>query len=143
MAAPYIRHLYAGGCCQNDIMIGVLLVGLLAGVISGMGIGGGTLLIPALLYFTDLSQQQAQGVNLLYFLPTAVIALITHVKNGNVAVRTAKPLIWTGLAGAVGGALLAVWMEAELLRRLFGGFLFLMGILEVCKKKKPTDGKER
>lgn len=63
-------------------MLGVLLAGLLAGIVSGMGIGGGAILIPVILWVTDVTQQQAQGVNLLYFLPTAAVALVTHVKNG-------------------------------------------------------------
>lgn len=61
-------------------MLGVLLAGLLAGIVSGMGIGGGAILIPVILWVTDVTQQQAQGVNLLYFLPTAAVALVTHVK---------------------------------------------------------------
>ena len=65
-------------------MLGVLLAGLLAGIVSGMGIGGGAILIPVILWVTDVTQQQAQGVNLLYFLPTAAVALVTHVKNGSV-----------------------------------------------------------
>ena len=56
-------------------MLGVLLAGLLAGIVSGMGIGGGAILIPVILWVTDVTQQQAQGVNLLYFLPTAAVAL--------------------------------------------------------------------
>ena len=108
-------------------MMWVALVGFCAGIISGMGIGGGTILIPALLFLTDITQQQAQGVNLIYFIPTAITALITHQKKGNLDWKTAKPLAVLGLAGAVAGAFLAVSLESELLRKIFGGFLFLMG----------------
>ena len=59
-------------------MILLAVVGLLAGIISGMGIGGGTILIPALVMLTDISQQGLQGINLVFFIPTAIIALITH-----------------------------------------------------------------
>lgn len=69
----------------------------MAGIVSGMGIGGGAILIPVILWVTDVTQQQAQGVNLLYFLPTAAVALVTHVKNGSVETPVAKSLIWTGL----------------------------------------------
>ena len=62
-------------------MILLAVVGLLAGIISGMGIGGGTILIPALVMLTDISQQGLQGINLVFFIPTAIIALITHFKN--------------------------------------------------------------
>ncbi|MBP3306024.1 MAG: sulfite exporter TauE/SafE family protein [Anaerotignum sp.] len=117
----------------------VALVGFCSGIISGMGIGGGTILIPALLFFTDITQQQAQGVNLIYFVPTAITALITHQKKGNLDWKTAKPLAVLGLAGAAAGAFLAVSLESEILRRIFGGFLFLMGLSEIFKKKKGDD----
>ena len=117
-------------------MMWVALVGFCAGIISGMGIGGGTILIPALLFLTKIDQQQAQGVNLIYFIPTAITALITHWKKGNLDWKTAKPLAVMGLAGAAAGAFLAVSLESELLRKIFGGFLFLMGLSEIFKKKK-------
>lgn len=120
-------------------MMWVALVGFCSGIISGMGIGGGTILIPALLFFTDITQQQAQGVNLIYFVPTAITALITHQKKGNLDWKTARPLAVLGLAGAAAGAFLAVSLESELLRKIFGGFLFLMGLSEIFKKKKGDD----
>lgn len=123
-------------------MIEIVIAGFLAGIISGMGIGGGTLLIPALLFFTDLTQQQAQGVNLFFFLPTAIIALYTHIKNKNVEKETAKPLIWTGLLGALCGSLLAVFLEPQLLRKVFAGFLFIMGLSEIFHKKTDKQKEE-
>ncbi|MBQ3614741.1 MAG: sulfite exporter TauE/SafE family protein [Anaerotignum sp.] len=121
----------------------VALVGFCSGIISGMGIGGGTILIPALLFFTDITQQQAQGVNLIYFIPTAITALITHQKKGTLDWKTAKPLAILGLAGAAAGAFLAVSLESEVLRKIFGGFLFLMGLSEIFKKKKEKKHAER
>ena len=117
-------------------MMWVALVGFCSGIISGMGIGGGTILIPALLFLTDINQQQAQGINLIYFIPTAITALITHQKKGSLDWKTAKPLAAMGLAGAAAGAFLAVSLESELLRKIFGGFLFLMGLSEIFKKRK-------
>ena len=122
-------------------MMWVALVGFCAGIISGMGIGGGTILIPALLFLTDITQQQAQGVNLIYFIPTAITALITHQKKGSLDWKTAKPLAVLGLVGAAAGAFLAVSLESELLRKIFGGFLFLMGLSEIFKKKKDKGEK--
>ena len=124
-------------------MMWVALVGFCSGIISGMGIGGGTILIPALLFFTDITQQQAQGVNLIYFVPTAITALITHQKKGNLDWKTAKPLAVLGLAGAAAGAFLAVSLESESLRKIFGGFLFLMGLSEIFKKKERKNNAER
>ena len=124
-------------------MMWVALVGFCSGIISGMGIGGGTILIPALLFLTDITQQQAQGVNLIYFIPTAITALITHQKKGTLDWKMAKPLAIMGLAGAAAGAFLAVSLESEVLRKIFGGFLFLMGLSEIFKKKKEKKHAER
>lgn len=118
------------------MMWGVVAIGFCAGIISGMGIGGGTILIPALLFLTEINQQQAQGVNLLYFIPTAIAALVMHRKNGTLEMKTAKPLAAFGFFGAIAGALLAVSMQSEGLKRLFGGFLLLMGLREIVQKKK-------
>lgn len=124
-------------------MMWVVLVGFCSGIISGMGIGGGTILIPALLFLTDITQQQAQGVNLIYFIPTAITALITHQKKGTLDWKMAKPLAIMGLAGAAAGAFLAASLESEVLRKIFGGFLFLMGLSEIFKKKKEKKHAER
>ena len=121
------------------MMWGVAAIGFFSGIISGMGIGGGTILIPALLFLTDITQQQAQGVNLIYFIPTAITALITHQKKGNLDWKTAKPLAILGLLGAAAGAFLAVSLESEVLKKVFGGFLFLMGLSEIFKKKKEGE----
>ena len=110
-----------------------ILIGLAAGVISGMGIGGGVILIPALVFFTGTAQHAAQGINLLYFLPTAVIALWVHIKNHNIQKDVLPALIISGLVGAIGGSLLANWISGETLGHIFGYFLLLMGGLEVFK----------
>ena len=99
-----------------------------------MGIGGGTLLIPSLIFFTSLSQQQAQGINLIVFIPTAIVALITHFYNKNIKFKVALPIIITGLIGAFIGSSLAVFLSGTLLRRLFGGFLLIMGMYEFFSK---------
>ena len=111
-------------------------LGFLCGIISGMGIGGGTVLIPALTLLRDVSQQQAQGVNLLYFVPTALLALRSHYKQGNLETGILKPLIPPGLVAAALGAWAAVGLENEWLRRGFGVFLLGMGVCEICKRKE-------
>ncbi len=98
-----------------------------------MGIGGGTILIPALTMFLNIDQHKAQGVNLLFFIPTAVIALIIHKKNNNLDFKIAVPLIVAGLIGAAAGSFVAISINAQVLKRLFGIFLFLMGAYEIYK----------
>lgn len=119
------------------------LIGLLSGVVSGMGIGGGTILIPALLFFVDISQQTAQGVNLLYFLPTAAIALVIHLKNKKLEFKIAWPIMLLGIVGALGGSLLATVMQGNILKKLFGAFLFAMGLYEFFKKDKKKQDKQK
>ncbi|MBO5364527.1 MAG: sulfite exporter TauE/SafE family protein [Clostridia bacterium] len=111
-----------------------IIIGLLSGVISGMGIGGGAILIPALIFFQGVSQQVAQGINLVYFLPTALASLFVHIRNKNVEVKTALIIGYSGMLGAAGGAFLATRMlEGELLKKMFGGFLLLIGVYEILK----------
>ena len=78
-----------------------LLAGAAAGILSGFGVGGGTLLLLYLSGFAGLPQAQAQGINLLYFLPAAAASLPAHFKNGYVERSVLLPAIAAGLA-AVG-----------------------------------------
>ncbi len=110
-----------------------IITGFLSGIISGMGIGGGAILIPALIMTEKISQQTAQGINLTYFIPTALAALFIHLKNKSIKVKVALVLGISGLPGAVLGSLFAAQLENNFLRRLFGGFLLLVGIYEIFK----------
>lgn len=111
-------------------------VGAVCGVISGFGIGGGTLLVIYLTAIAHMEQTTAQGVNLLYFLPTAAAALIMHIKHRLINFRAMLPAAICGCATAAGSSLLAVHIDVTLLKKLFGGFLILVGILELLRK--PT-----
>lgn len=113
----------------------LIIIGLLSGIISGMGIGGGVILIPSLVLFNNVGQIQAQGVNLVVFIPVAIIALITHKKEGNLDSKYNKKIIVGGVIGAVLGSLLANQIQEENLRRYFGIFLLCVGIYEFFKKK--------
>lgn len=114
----------------------LLFIGLLSGIISGMGIGGGTILIPALIIFSSLNQHQAQGINLTVFIPIAIVALITHYKKKNIDIKTSIPVIITGLIGAFIGSSIAINMTSSLLRKIFAVFLFIMGTYEIFGKTK-------
>ena len=75
---------------------------------------------------------------------SAVIAIVTHMKNKNMELQVIKPITFVGLLGAAAGAFLAVKMDASLLRKFFGGFLLLMGISELYKSKsKKTEGRKK
>ncbi len=116
------------------------LVGLLTGILSGFGIGGGSLLILYLTSVAGVNQYTAGGINLLYFLFCAPAALLSHIKNRLIDTRT---VIWCTAAGVV-TSLLAAWIagmiEVGLLRRIFGFFLLYIGIREI--RAKPTEKEE-
>jgi len=115
-----------------------IAIGALSGVISGLGIGGGTLLIPALVILTRMGQQEAQNINLLYFIPTAVIAIVTHHKQGNIMKKEAISLALWGLPAAMVGAFIAIKIDANLLKKGFGLFLLAMGIYEFLSAKQEN-----
>ena len=108
-----------------------LAVGTATGVLSGFGVGGGTLLLVYLTAVAGADQHLAQGINLLYFLPAALLALPAHIKNGYVEKKALLPCITAGLVCAALCAWAATGLEADLLRKLFGGFLILIGLREL------------
>ena len=111
----------------------LILIGLISGIISGMGIGGGTILIPALTIILSIEQKTAQAINLIYFIPTAVTAVITHLKANNIEKTVIKPLIIWGVIGALAGAFVMNFITPNILRKAFGIFLLVLGGLEIKK----------
>ena len=108
-----------------------LAVGAATVVLSGFGVGGGTLLLVYLTAVAGVDQHLAQGINLLYFLPAGLLALPAHIKNGYVEKKALLPCIAAGLTCAALCAWAATGLEADLLRKLFGGFLILIGLREL------------
>lgn len=114
------------------------LAGAVTGVLSGFGVGGGTLLLLWLTLVQGMGQFQAGGVNLLYFASCALPALWGHARRGLVERRAA---VWCSLAGlpaCVGASLLAAWLDVALLRRFFGAFLLVVGFRELFSKPEKT-----
>ncbi len=104
------------------------IAGLSGGLLGGMGMGGGTVLIPLLSLFCGVSQHTAQAVNLISFIPMAVVALIIHMKNKLVSFDHVVPIIVSGVLTCIVGCYVARAMNGELLRRFFGGFLIILSI---------------
>jgi len=118
------------------------VIGLAGGVLAGMGLGGGTLLIPLLTLICGVAQKDAQGVNLVAFLPAAALALVSHVKEKRVDMPSAKRLIGFGLLGALPGTLLALLaLSDEWLRRAFGGFIVVLGVIQLIRGEKANKEK--
>lgn len=114
----------------------LIIIGFLSGIISGMGIGGGTILIPSLVLLSGLSQLQAQGINLLVFIPISIVAIITHTKQGNIEFKYTKFVVLGGVISSIIGSLLAMKIQPQNLKRYFGMFLLVIGLYEFFKKKK-------
>lgn len=124
----------------------LILAGIVGGIIGGMGMGGGTLLIPILTIFLKVEQHTAQWINLVTFIPMSIVALIIHIKNRLVDKKFILIILIPALFSAAGASFLAVDAPSELLGRLFGGFLVLLGIvtiiLTIVKYKKDKQNKE-
>ena len=116
-----------------------ILVGAATGILSGFGVGGGTLLLVYLTTFAGVDQHLAQGINLLYFLPAALTALPAHWKNGYIRRDALLPAILAGLLLSGAAAWLATGLDTGLLRRCFGGFLVILGLYELFG---PAPGKK-
>ena len=108
----------------------LILFGFLAGIIGGMGMGGGTVLVP-LLSFLDLSQKTIQAINLISFLPMCCVALGFHAKNKLIKSDHVWWLIIPAIAMAVVGALLADKADNKVLRICFAVFLIGVGVWQL------------
>lgn len=113
-----------------------VLTGAATGVLSGMGIGGGTLLVIVLVELAHIEQRAAQGINLLYFLPVAAASLIAHIRSRRIRMRVFLLCAAAGTAAAVGGSLLADCLKTGTLRRLFGILLIAAGTVQIFKRPK-------
>lgn len=124
-----------------------IVAGVVSGVIGGMGMGGGTLLIPILTIFLDVSQRNAQGTNLIVFVPMSVVALIIHCKNKLVNFKIGIPIMLSGIVTSVLGSLVALSVSNKSLKTYFGVFLLLIGVWQFVetivsvKNQKPPKPK--
>ena len=107
------------------------IAGVVSGIIAGMGMGGGTLLIPILTIFLAVEQHLAQGINLIVFVPMSIVTLIIHCKNKLVDFKVGIPIMLSGILASIVGSLLATQLSNGLLKKLFGGFLLIVGIWQI------------
>ncbi len=118
-----------------------LLAGLFSGIIGGMGLGGGAVLIIYLSLFTETKQMTAQGINLLFFIPTAITAVIIYSIKKQIKWKTVLKISFWGLIGAVTGIYLADFLGGDLTAKIFGGLLIIIGLKEVFSKNKKATKK--
>lgn len=117
-----------------------LLVGAILGFLSGLGIGGGSLLILWLTLTQNADPSEARGINLLFFLPCAVIAALFRWKQGSLPLRKILQAIAVGCASALVFSLLSNRLDTTLIKKLFGGLLIITGLREMFCKSKKREG---
>ena len=110
--------------------------GFLGGLLGGMGMGGGTALIPLLTLF-GVGQAQAQAVNLLAFLPMAAVALTVHARAGLVRGKGLMPLVLPALLFSALGSLLAARLSADVLEKGFSVFLIVLALFRLREAFSP------
>ena len=120
-------------------MLWAMAAAFLAAVIGALGMGGGSVLIIFLTSYMGLEQLAAQGINMVFFLPVAAVALFFHQKNRLIKWKVALPCIALGLCGVYFGTRLAMHLGSDLLGKLFGGFLLIIGVREVFAKKREGE----
>jgi len=110
-----------------------ILSGFASGLFGGMGMGGGTLLIPILTIFLGFDQKLAQGLNLLSFLVMAVFSIFIHYKNGYIVTKNIFWIIFFGVVFSVVGAILMSFLSSRILKIIFGVFLCALAVIEFVK----------
>ena len=113
-----------------------LLVGAVLGFLSGLGIGGGSLLILWLTLVQNGDPSEARCINLLFFLPCALIAALFRWKQGTLPFRKILPAILAGAISALIFSLFSQNLDLNLLKKLFGGLLILTGLREIIYRPK-------
>ena len=100
-------------------------------MVAALGMGGGTILILLLGIFTELKQHIIQGSNLIFFIPTSIVAIIMNVKNKTINYKNALVIIISGIIGAVIGCEISFNIENKKLKKIFGIFLLCIAIFEI------------
>lgn len=118
----------------------VLLIsfGIIGGIFGGMGMGGGTVLIPLLTIFLSINQKLAQGYNLLAFLLMAIFAIIIHSKNKLIDLKSIIVLDILGIIFCVLGSFLVSVVENKVLHYVFAVFLIILALIEIVKLIKEN-----
>lgn len=108
-----------------------ILIGLVSGIVSGTGMGGGTILIFLLTFMMGIEQHVSQATNLIFFIPTSIVAIIVNLKNKNIDLKLAIIISIFGILGAIIGANISIHTDVGILKRCFGIFLAIIAINEI------------
>lgn len=122
-----------------------IITGFISGIISGTGMGGGTILILVLSVFLGIEQHTAQATNLIFFIPTSIVAIIVSIKEKLIDLKIGITIAITGVVGALIGASISSKMQVGTLKKYFGAFLIAIAIYEIYSliKQYKTLGKKK
>jgi uncharacterized protein len=114
----------------------LLCIGLMAGILSGMiGIGGGVIIVPALIYFMSVSQLEAQGTSLaVLVLPVGILAVLNYYKAGYVDIKSTLIIACTFIIGGYFGSKISIALDQNMVKRIFGGVMLLIAIKMILGK---------
>jgi len=119
-------------------MIWSFAAALLTGIFASLGVGGGMILILYLTVFGGFDQLSAQGINLIYFIPIALLSVIIHSRNGLIRWKSILPALIAGTAFAAAGAFAARYIGSPGLKKLFAVFILAVGVKELFYKPNKT-----
>ena len=116
----------------------VIIVGTVLGFLSGLGIGGGSMLILWLTMVLNTDPYTARGINLLFFIPSALIACLFRLKQGNLPIKRILPAILTGCSAAAVFSWISTLLDVEILKKLFGFVLVAAGLRELFYRRRKA-----
>lgn len=116
----------------------VIIVGTVLGFLSGLGIGGGSLLILWLTMVLNTDPYTARGINLLFFIPSALIACLFRLKQGNLPIKRILPAILSGCSAAAVFSWISTMLDVEILKKLFGFVLIAAGLRELFYRRRKA-----
>ena len=115
-----------------------LLAAILCGTLAGMGLGGGSLLILWLTAVMGVEPGVARGINLLFFLPAALISTLSRIRSGTLPIQKGMPAVWAGIGFAFLFSALGMYLPVEILKKLFGLLLLATGLRELFYRPRKA-----
>ncbi len=108
-----------------------IIFGVISGIVAATGMGGGTILILLLNLFGNVEQHMVQGINLVFFIPTSIVAIYMNIKHKTVDYKIAWMIVIFGIIGAVCGSLLSFKINNQNLKKYFGIFLLIIAFFQI------------
>ena len=121
-----------------------ILIGIISGIVTGLGMGGGTILILLLSIIWNYDQHIAQATNLIFFVPTSIMSILVNLKQKTINMKLAIILSISGVIGAIIGAYISSNIDVNRLRKFFAIFLIIIAIHEIyCLYKEYIKQKNK